>query len=44
MIDKPKDTKVENEDTEILEPDEVVSDAAETAFMEDAAERENAKK
>jgi hypothetical protein len=44
MIDKPKPTDTEKQDDDVLEPEEVASDAAETAFMQDEVEREDAKK
>jgi hypothetical protein len=45
MTDKPKPTDAsDKKDDDVLEPEEVISDAAETAFMEDAAERDDAKK
>jgi hypothetical protein len=45
MTDKPKPTDAsDKKDDHVLEPEEVISDAAETAFMEDVAEREDAKK
>lgn len=45
MVDAPKVDKPKTDDDEkILEPDEVVFDAVETAMMQDATEREDAKK
>lgn len=45
MTDKPTDaTDKPKKEDEILEPEEVVSDAAETAFMENEVENEKFKK